>query len=72
MPIGELLGNFFIKKSEKTNEHIKRHFLQSPSGDKSPKKIIVIYEPEGKGIGEAFYDPKTLTNSVPLEFYNFF
>jgi hypothetical protein len=32
-----LLGEFLIKKSEKANEHITRHFLQSPSGNKLPK-----------------------------------
>jgi hypothetical protein len=34
--IGGLLGEFLIKKSEKANEHIRRH-LQSPSGNKLPK-----------------------------------
>lgn len=72
MAIKEFLGNFWIKKSLKANEHITRHFLQSPSSDKSLEKINHCYEPKGKGIGETFHDPKTLTSSVPFEFYKKF
>jgi hypothetical protein len=36
--IGGPLGDFLIKKSEKANEHITRHFLQSPPSNKLPKK----------------------------------
>jgi hypothetical protein len=35
---GGLMGNFLIKKSEKANECITRHFLQSLSRKKLPKK----------------------------------
>jgi hypothetical protein len=31
------LSDFLIKKSEKASEHITRHFLQLPSGNKLPK-----------------------------------
>jgi hypothetical protein len=42
MTIRGLLGDFLIKNSEKANEHIARHFLQLPSGDKSLGKKSLV------------------------------
>ncbi len=55
-----LLGDFLLKKSEKANEHITRHFLQSPSDDKLPEKKITAQDTSSRVFQESGTQPVTL------------
>jgi hypothetical protein len=54
------LGDFSLKKSEKANEHVARHFLQSPSDDKSPEKKITAQDTSSRVFKERGTQPVTL------------